>query len=243
MYSSYICLPGKNKPLCRCCETATKQSLLRRSRLRGWWPSANVLQLKFVYTLSGSNLLELLVTFAFLIEIWNLWQSWYLEWSTWQWPDNPRFATAILITRHWVFVRRGSKKAEDLSVRLAAASTSFQTCRWELRWDMRAIEIWLHKSTYGAFWPSGCGRGFAIQGSWRGLCEKTEKTGSLEPESFVELCQDDVVLVSSNRRFPRLLLTRSEVLRLSGQETLPKAPPRSSVEHVKRENELMGEIS
>ena len=62
-------------------------------------------------------------------------------------------------------------------------------------------------------------------------------------ESFVELCQDDVVLVSSNRRFPRLLLTRSEVLRLSGQETLPKEPPLSSVEHVKRENELMGEIS
>lgn len=42
--------------------------------------------------------------------------------------------------RTWVFVWHGSKQTEDLSVRLAAASTSFQTCRWgveigEGHWD------------------------------------------------------------------------------------------------------------
>jgi len=54
------------------------------------------------------------------------------------------------------------------------------------------------------------------------IYELSEMPDAEEVLQYKEVEEDDVVLVSSNRRFPRLLLKRSEVLRLSGQKTLPK---------------------
>lgn len=158
--------------------------------------------------------------------------------------------------RTWVFVWHGSKQTEDLSVRLAAASTSFQTCRWgveigEGHWDTFESFDSYTKAQKLSILALRMQKRFCNTRKLKRTKTEKKKTEnrkpgrSLEPENFVECknchlaCQDDVVLVSSNRRFPRLLLKRSEVLRLSGQKTLPKAGTTSSVEHVKRENECV----
>ena len=195
---------------------------------------------KFFCTLLGSNLLELLVMFAFSIEIWNLWQSWYLEleWSTWQWYDNHHFDTAILITRlgclFGTFPSKLRISAWDWRQHLRA----FRHAGGELKSDMRAIEITFdsyskaQKLSILAFRMQKrfCNtRKLKRTKAEKKIENRKRRVEVLDPENFVECknchlaCQDDVVLVSSNRRFPRLLLKRSEVLRLSGQKTLPKA--------------------
>lgn len=143
---------------------------------------------KFFCTLLGSNL-ELLVMFAFLnwdlkpLAIMILGIRMINMAMIWQSP----FDTAMLITGLGCLFGTVPSKLRISAWDWRQHLRAFRHAGGELR-SVRAIEIHLnhliltqkHKSW--AFWPSGCRRGFAIQGSWRGQKPRKKnrkpKTGS-----------------------------------------------------------------
>lgn len=137
---------------------------------------------KFFCTLLGSNLLELLVMFAFLnwdlkpLAIMILGIRMINMAMIWQSP----FDTAMLITGLGCLFGTVPSKLRISAWDWRQHLRAFRHAGGELR-SVRAIEIRLnhliltqkHKSW--AFWPSGCRRGFAIQGSWRGQKPRKKK--------------------------------------------------------------------